>query len=59
MEPFPLRDGAVHCEDVALATIAARVGTPVFVYSSAAMRHQARTLREALAPLGIRWSPLR
>ena len=52
MDFFPLCDGVTHCEDVPLPTIARAVGTPVFVYSSAAMRHQARTLREALAPLG-------
>ena len=51
MTPFPLRDGVVHCEDVPLPLIAREVGTPVFVYSSGAMRHQARILREALSPL--------
>jgi diaminopimelate decarboxylase len=52
MSHFPLRQGVVHCEDVPLPLIAERVGTPVFVYSTAAMRHQARVLREALSPLG-------
>jgi len=49
---FPVRDGVIHCEDVPLPLIAREVGTPVFVYSSAAMRSQARALRAALAPLG-------
>ena len=52
MEPFPLHDGVVHCEDVPLPLIAREVGTPVFVYSGGGMRHQARVLREALSPLG-------
>ena len=51
MDPFPLRDGAIHCEDVPLPLIAREVGTPVFVYSSSKMRHQARELRSALAAL--------
>ena len=50
--PFELRGGALHCEDVALAEIAASVGTPVYVYSTAAMRDHARQLRDALSPLG-------
>ena len=52
MEDFPLRDGAIHCEDVPLPLIAGAVGTPVYVYSTAAMRRQARVLKAALAPLG-------
>jgi diaminopimelate decarboxylase len=51
MGEFILRGGIVHCEDVPLPRIARAVGTPVFVYSSAAMRGQARALRAALAPL--------
>lgn len=52
MSFFPLRGGDVHCEDVPLPQLAREVGTPLFVYSSAAMRGQARRLRSALAPLG-------
>jgi len=52
MDPFPLREGVIHCEAVALPLIARAVGTPVFVYSSGAMRAQARAFRAALAPLG-------
>lgn len=51
MRDFPLRDGVVHCEDVPLPLIADAVGTPVFVYSAAAMRSQARALLAALSPL--------
>jgi diaminopimelate decarboxylase len=53
MEAFQLRDGALHCEDVPLPQIATAVGTPVYVYSSAAMLIQASRLREAVAGAGI------
>ena len=52
MDPFPLRDGIVHCEDVPLPLIAREVGTPVYVYSTAAMLRQTRVLKSALATLG-------
>jgi diaminopimelate decarboxylase len=50
-EAFPYRDGALYCEDVPLAAIAAAVGTPCYVYSSASFTAQYRTLAAALAPL--------
>lgn len=52
MSCFHLRDGVLHCEGVPLPRLAREVGTPLFVYSSAAMRQQARRLRSALAALG-------
>ncbi|HEY0629516.1 MAG TPA: diaminopimelate decarboxylase [Sphingomicrobium sp.] len=52
MSCFHLRDGVLHCEGVSLPLLAREVGTPLFVYSSAAMRTQARRLRSALAALG-------
>jgi diaminopimelate decarboxylase len=51
-EAFELRGGVLHCEDVPLPEIAAAVGTPVYVYSSTAMRGQAQALRQALSGLG-------
>ena len=51
MDDFPIRDGEMFCEDVALSAIAAEVGTPVYVYSTASMRRQARALQAALAGL--------
>jgi diaminopimelate decarboxylase len=51
MDDFELRDGELHCEDVRLADIAAAVGTPVYVYSTAAMLRRAEELRTALEPL--------
>ena len=51
MEHFPVRDGTAYCEDVPLPGIAQEVGTPVYVYSAAAMRANARGLKAALAAL--------
>ena len=52
MDHFSLREGALHCEDVPLAEIAAAVGTPVYVYSSATMVRHARVFRDAVAATG-------
>jgi diaminopimelate decarboxylase len=51
MDHFHLRDGELHCEDVALADIAARVGTPAYVYSTATMVRHVEVLRSALGEL--------
>ncbi|WP_183944601.1 diaminopimelate decarboxylase [Sphingomonas sp. BK580] len=52
MDHFHYRDGALWCEDVPLARIAAEVGTPVYVYSANAFRDHARAFRAGLA--GVR-----
>jgi diaminopimelate decarboxylase len=51
MDHFELKSGALHAEDVPLATIAAAVGTPVYVYSRATLTRHARIFREALSGL--------
>ncbi len=51
MDHFELRDGIVHCEEVPLPDIAAAVGTPVYVYSTATMVRHAEVLARALEPL--------
>ncbi len=51
MSFFDYRDGILHAEDVPLPAIADAVGTPVHVYSAAALRHAAEAFRAALAPL--------
>ena len=48
MDHFNLRDGIMHCEQVSLPAIAAAVGTPVYVYSSATMRRHARVFSAAV-----------
>jgi diaminopimelate decarboxylase len=51
MDEFNLRNGQLFCEEVPLSEIAAEVGTPVYVYSTAAMCGRVAALREALEPL--------
>jgi len=51
MDHFQLKHGELACEDVPLAEIAAEVGTPVYVYSSATMCRHVEALRSALDPL--------
>ena len=48
---FELRGGVLHCEEVPLPEVAAAVGTPVYVYSTATMVRHAEVMRSALAPL--------
>jgi diaminopimelate decarboxylase len=51
MTYFHYRDGALHAEDVPLTTVAEAVGTPVYVYSTAAFREQAGAFRAGLAAI--------
>ena len=48
MHHFDYRDGILHAEGVSLATIAADVGTPVYVYSSATLERHYRVFKEAI-----------
>ena len=47
MHHFDYRDGELHCEGVALNTIAEAVGTPCYVYSTATLTRHARVIAEA------------
>ena len=51
MDDFQLRNGELHCEEMPLAEIAAVVGTPVYVYSTATMCRHVAALRSALEGL--------
>jgi len=44
---FHLRDGALWCEDVAVAELAQRFGTPLYVMSANAVRTRVRRVRAA------------
>ncbi|MEM9839637.1 MAG: diaminopimelate decarboxylase [Pseudomonadota bacterium] len=46
MHHFDRRDGALYAEDVPMEEIAARVGTPCYIYSAATLRRHARVFRE-------------
>ncbi len=49
MDHFNYRNGRLHGEDVALADIAAKFGTPCYVYSRATIERHWRVFDEALA----------
>ena len=49
MDHFLYRDGILHAEDVAIPEIAAAVGTPFYVYSTATLTRHFRLFQEALA----------
>lgn len=51
MDHFIYRNGTLHAEDVAIPAIAAAVGTPFYVYSTATLTRHFRLFEEALAPL--------
>jgi diaminopimelate decarboxylase len=48
---FRYRDGHLHCEDVDLAHVAEKFGTPLYVYSAGTIVDHYRRLDTALAPL--------
>jgi diaminopimelate decarboxylase len=52
MDHFNYQDGELHCEAVPLSDIAREAGTPVYVYSTATIRHHASVMKEALSSLG-------
>jgi diaminopimelate decarboxylase len=51
MEPFHYRDEQLYCEDVSAAELAGRFGTPLYVYSQAAILGTLRALQTAIAEL--------
>ena len=54
MDHFGLRDGTLCAEDVPLPQVAARFGTPTYVYARATLRRHVEVLRQGLAPLAHR-----
>jgi len=53
MNHFELQGGELYCEGVPLAKIAAEIGTPVYVYSSATLERHFTVLRDALTGAGL------
>ena len=51
MDHFQLRNGELYCEEVPLAEIAAKVGTPTYVYSTATMLRHVEVFRSGLEGL--------
>ena len=54
MNAFAYRSGRLHAEGISLETVAEAYGTPVYVYSQAAMEDEYRALADALQGLGAR-----
>ncbi|TMA29078.1 MAG: diaminopimelate decarboxylase [Deltaproteobacteria bacterium] len=53
MNHFQRKRGELCCEDVPLAELAAEVGTPAYVYSTATLRRHARVFKAALRGLDV------
>lgn len=51
MDHFNLRNNQLYCEDVPLAELAAKVGTPAYVYSRATLERHYRVFDQALEGL--------
>ncbi|MDK2767809.1 MAG: diaminopimelate decarboxylase [Sphingomonas sp.] len=51
MDHFNRKNGVLHAENVAISRIAAEVGTPFYVYSTATLERHAQVLKAALADL--------
>ena len=51
MHQFKYHQGALHCEEVNLQTLAQDHGTPLYVYSSQTLRNNYKRLHEALGNL--------
>ena len=51
MHQFKYHQGALHCEEVNLQTLAQDYGTPLYVYSSQTLRNNYKRLHEALGNL--------
>jgi diaminopimelate decarboxylase len=51
---FAYRDGHLHCEGVALETLAAELGTPLYIYSRGELERAYRAFDEALTGLSHR-----
>jgi len=49
MQEFTYQNGVLHCEDVSLAAIAEKVGTPFFAYSHSALTNRIRAYKAAFA----------
>jgi len=51
MHNFQYSEGKLHCEGVALQTLARKFGTPLYVYSQATLTKHFQRLEQAMSPL--------
>jgi len=49
MNPFEYRDGELYCEDVSVSELAAKYGTPLWIYSQAKILHEFHAIQKAFA----------
>ena len=49
LDPFVTRDGELYCEDVPVARMARELGTPLYVYSRAALANRFQAYADAFA----------
>src|SRR6187200_238895 len=49
MDHFQYRNHVLHCEDVPLAELAEKYGTPLYVYSQATLLHHLKQVQTAFA----------
>lgn len=50
MEYFHYRDGELYCEEMSVARVADKVGTPLYLYSQSSLEAQFRAFDQAFAP---------
>ncbi len=50
MDPFVYKKGVLYCEDVSLAKIAKKVGTPFYCYSSAHLKNRFNAYKTGFGP---------
>src|SRR5215213_7435834 len=49
MDHFHYRDGQLYCEEIPVAELAQRYGTPLYIYSRASILGTLKSLQEAFA----------
>ncbi len=49
MDFFHYKDGEAYCEELAIKEIAAKVGTPAYIYSRATLRRHLKRIKDAFA----------
>lgn len=51
MDYFHYQDRVLYCEDIPIAALAEKYGTPLYVYSQRTLLHHLRQLQQAFAPV--------
>src|SRR5271165_3915348 len=51
MDYFHYQNGLLNCEELPIAALAEKYGTPLYVYSQRTLLHHLRQLQQAFAPV--------